>query len=195
MILARVVIGISGASGAAIGVRIVERLAATERFEVHLVVSHAGERTLAHEVGPDSLSRLTQLVHRRHDIADIGATIASGSFRTAGMIIAPCSAHSLSAIAYGAADNLLIRAADVHLKERRRVVLLLRESPLHLGHIRAMAQVTEIGAVVAPVVPAFYLNPATIADVVDQLAARAIDLLGVKGCQLAREYNGETAQP
>jgi len=190
----RVVIGISGASGAAISVRIVERLAAAGRLEIHLVVSRAAERTLAHEVGPESLPRLNRLVYRRHDIDDIGATIASGSFRTAGMIVAPCSVHSLSAIAYGATDNLLIRAADVHLKERRRLVLMLRESPLHLGHIRAMAQAAEIGAIIAPAVPAFYLRPETVADVVDQMAARAIDLLGVEDHQHARAYDGEAAR-
>ncbi len=190
----RIVIGISGASGARIGVRIVERLEAAGRFEVHLIVSRAAERTLAHEIGPEGLPRLAQLVHRRHDIAEIGATIASGSFRTAGMIVAPCSAHSLSAIAYGATDNLLIRAADVHLKERRRLVLVLRESPLHLGHIRAMAQATEIGAVIAPAVPAFYLRPETVADIVDQMAARAIDLLGVEDHQHARAYDGDAAR-
>ena len=193
----RVVIGISGASGAAIGVRVVERLAASQRCEVHLVLSHAAERTLAHEVGPEAVSRLAALVHRRHPFEDVGASIASGSFRTAGMIVAPCSAHSLSAIAYGAADNLLIRAADVHLKERRRLVLLLRESPLHLGHIRAMAQATEMGAIIAPPVPAFYLKPHSVADIVDQLAARAIDLLGLPlaGEACAQEWQGETQAP
>jgi 4-hydroxy-3-polyprenylbenzoate decarboxylase len=189
----RVVIGISGASGAAIGMRVVERLAAAGDCELHLVISQAAERTLAHEVGPDAVPRLMRLVHRRHPIEDIGASIASGSFRTAGMIVAPCSVHSLSAIAYGAADNLLIRAADVHLKERRRLVLLLRESPLHLGHIRAMAQATEIGAIIAPAVPAFYLKPESVADIVDQLAARAIDLLGADlGDPSAQEWRGET---
>jgi 4-hydroxy-3-polyprenylbenzoate decarboxylase len=189
----RVVIGISGASGAAIGMRVVERLAAAGDCETHLVISQAAERTLAHEVGPDAVPRLTRLVHRRHPIDDIGASIASGSFRTAGMIVAPCSVHSLSAIAYGAADNLLIRTADVHLKERRRLVLLLRESPLHLGHIRAMAQATEMGAIIAPAAPAFYLKPESVADIVDQLAARAIDLLRADlGSPSAQEWRGET---
>lgn len=191
----RVVVGISGASGAGIGLRIVERLAATECCEVHLVVSRAAERTLAHEAGPDASARLTSLVHRRHAIEDIGASIASGSFQTGGMIVAPCSVHSLSAIAYGAADNLLIRAADVHLKERRRLVLMVRESPLHLGHIRAMAQAAEIGAIIAPPVPAFYLKPQTVDDIIDQLAARAIDLLRLDiGGSRALEWRGETPE-
>ena len=173
----RVVVGISGASGAAIGLRVLERLAEGASTEIHLVVSPAAQRTLSSEVGPDAVERARSLATHCHDHGDIGATIASGSFRTAGMIVAPCSMRTLCAIAYGQLDDLLVRAADVQLKERRRLVLLARESPLHLGHLRAMAQVTESGAIVAPPVPAFYLNPQGIADIVDQIALRAIGLL------------------
>lgn len=185
----RVVLGISGASGAAIGVRIAELLAAGA-FEVHLVVSKAAEQTLAHEVGADALDRLEGIVARRHGIDAIGAAIASGSFATAGMIVAPCSMRTVSAIAAGITDNLLTRAADVHLKERRRLVLVARESPLHLGHLRAMAAATECGAVVAPAVPAFYLKPSSVADIVDQIARRAIDLLAMGGPALSRAWTG-----
>ncbi len=175
----RVVIGISGASGAAIGVRLVELLAGAGGIETHLVVSPAAERTLTHEVGPDALARIAGLVTKHHPVGDVGAAIASGSFRTAGMIVAPCSIRTLSAIANSAADNLLVRAADVHLKERRKLVLMVRETPLHLGHLRAMAAVTEIGAIVAPPVPAFYLKPASLGEIIDQTARRCLDLLGL----------------
>lgn len=192
----RVVIGISGASGAAIGARIIEILAEAGGCEIHLVVSTAGERTLAHELGPDALPRLASLAARRHPVSDVGASIASGSFRTAGMIVAPCSIRTLAAIAGSHLDNLLVRAADVQLKERRRLVLMVRETPLHLGHLRAMAQAAEIGAVIAPPVPAFYLKPASIAEMVDQTARRAIALLAVEtGCAPAPEWTGGDGAP
>ena len=181
----RVIVGLSGASGAAIGLRVLERLAASGRGETHLVVSRAAERTLAAEVGPDALARALALANVHHDHCDIGASIASGSFPVAGMIVAPCSMHTLCAIAYGQLGNLLVRAADVQLKERRRLVLIARESPLHLGHLRAMAQVTEYGAIVAPPVPAFYLRPPDIAAIIDQIALRAIGLLGLGLDELA----------
>lgn len=185
----RVVIGISGASGAALGVRVAELLAAAGACEVHLVVSRAGERTLAHECGEAALARLGALVTRRHPIEDIGAAIASGSFRTAGMIVAPCSMRTLAAIAWTASDNLLVRAADVTLKERRPLVLLARESPLHLGHLRAMVAVTEMGAIVAPPVPSFYRRPASVAEIIDHTARRAIGHLGLDGIA-AEEWRG-----
>ena len=171
-----IVVGISGASGAAIGFRAVEILRGLGA-ETHVVVSRAGERTLAQEVGPDALARLRAFSGCWHDIDDIGATIASGSYPTAGMIVAPCSMRTLAAIASCIADNLLTRAADVHLKERRPLVLIARETPLHLGHLRAMTAVTEAGAIVAPPAPAFYLKPRSVDDIVDQVARRAIDLL------------------
>jgi 4-hydroxy-3-polyprenylbenzoate decarboxylase len=187
----RLVVGISGASGAAIGVRVVERLAELDACELHLVVSQAAERTLAAEVGPRALEALQDLKVRRHDNRDIGACIASGSFRAAGMIVAPCSVRTLSAIAYGQLDNLLVRAADVRLKERQRLVLLLRESPLHLGHLRAMAQATEMGAIIAPPVPAFYLKPGSIAEMVDHITLRAIGLLGREIGPAGPEWPGD----
>jgi 4-hydroxy-3-polyprenylbenzoate decarboxylase len=186
----RVVLGVSGASGAGIALRIGELLGAMRGIETHLVVSAAAERTLAHEAGHGALRRLEDSVACRYQIGDIGAAIASGSFKTAGMIIAPCSMRTTSAIAAGLADNLLTRAADVHLKERRRLVLIVRESPLHLGHLRAMVSVTEYGAIVAPPVPAFYLRPESVADVIDQIARRAIDLLSLDAPALAMPWCG-----
>jgi 4-hydroxy-3-polyprenylbenzoate decarboxylase len=184
----RVVVGISGASGAAIGLRTVELLC--ERgAEVHVVFSRAAELTLAHEVGPDALSRL-QIAKHVHDIDSVGATIASGSFPTAGMIVAPCSMRTLAAVANCLADNLLTRAADVHLKERRKLILLARETPLHLGHLRAMVAATEAGAIIMPPAPAFYLKPQSVADIVDQIARRAIDLLHLYE-PLAAQWQGQ----
>lgn len=185
----RVVVGMSGASGAMIGVRIVEILAELRRYEIHVVVTQAAERTLDHEAGPNVLAHLERL-SLRHSNLDVGACIASGSFRTLGMIVAPCSIRTLSAIAAGVADNLLVRVADVHLKERRRLVLLVRESPLHLGHIRSMAGATEQGAIIAPPVPAFYLKPHTIRQLVDDIARRAIALVGIDAH--ATEWHGDT---
>ncbi|ODT77572.1 MAG: phenolic acid decarboxylase [Pelagibacterium sp. SCN 64-44] len=187
----RVILAVTGASGAAIGLRIAERLAEIDGVEIELVVSPAAQRTLRHELGEDSFERLQALATRQYDPADIGATLASGSYRVAGMIVAPCSMRTLAGIASGLADNLIGRAADVQLKERRRLVLLARETPLHLGHLRNMLAVTEMGAIVMPPVPAFYRRPQTIADIVDHLAARAIDLLGLPGVGLAEEWQGE----
>jgi flavin prenyltransferase len=176
MMKPHVVVGLSGASGAAIGLRIVEILGDLGA-ETHLVVSRAAERTLLEEVGPDALSHLRASVHYWHGVGDIGASIASGSFPTRGMIVAPCSMRTLAAIAHCQADNLLVRAADVHLKERRPLVLVARETPLHLGHLRAMVAATEAGAIVMPPAPAFYLKPASVAAIIEQIAMRAIDLL------------------
>ncbi|MBI5130525.1 MAG: UbiX family flavin prenyltransferase [Rhodopseudomonas palustris] len=188
----RIVVGISGASGAAVGLRIVELLA-TADCELHLVVSAAAERTIAYEVGAQALAHTVEIVDRHHDFHDVGASIASGSFRTSGMIVAPCSIRTLSAIATGNLDNLLVRAADVQLKERRRLVLMLRETPLHLGHIRAMAQVTEIGGIVAPISPAFYQRPRSLAEMIDHIALRAIGLLGLDDLDLAApEWSDDT---
>jgi len=142
-----------------------------------LVVSPAAERTLAAEVGPTALAELRALATTTHPIGDVGAVIASGSCPVAAMIVAPCSMRSLAAIALGLDDNLLTRAASVQLKERRALVLLAREAPLTLAHLRAMTQATEMGAIIAPPVPAFYLRPASLTEVVDQIAARAVDLL------------------
>jgi 4-hydroxy-3-polyprenylbenzoate decarboxylase len=185
-VIPRVVVGISGASGALLGTRIVELLADTGRVEIHLVVSTAAEATIAHEAGPAALVGLKRRATVLHRIDAIGASIASGSFDTSGMIVAPCSMRTLSAIAMSLSDNLLVRAADVHLKERRRLVLLARETPLHLGHLRSMLAVTEMGAIVAPPVPSFYRRPQTVGDIIDATAIRAIDLLGL-GLDLDRD--------
>src|SRR5690606_21893383 len=181
--------GISGASGAAIGVRIAELLGRLPQIETHLVVSPAARQTLAVEIGLDVIDHLERCVARRHPSEDIGAAIASGSVPTAGMIIAPCSMRTLSSIASGVADNLIVRAADVHLKERRPLVLVARESPLHLGHLRAMAAVTELGAIVAPPVPSFYLRPERLSDVIEQIALRTINLLRLRNAPPPRSWS------
>ena len=183
-----VILGISGASGAAIGLRVVELLSEAA-VPVELIVSRGAERTLAEEIGPGALARLGELVTIRHPIDDLGATVASGSWPVAGMIVAPCSMRSLGAIAHSLGDNLLVRAADVQLKQRRRLVLIARESPLHLGHLRAMCAVTEMGAIVAPPVPAFYLRPKSCDEIIDQIARRSVDLLGVLP-PMARSWDG-----
>ncbi|PQA71835.1 UbiX family flavin prenyltransferase [Brucella oryzae] len=175
----RVVVGISGASGALIPLKLLEQLSALTDVETHLVVSDAAQQTLRHELGPDGYALLHKLAHRSYSVGDIGALIASGSVATAGMIVAPCSMRTLAAIATGYSDSLLTRAADVHLKERRRLILIARETPLHLVHLRNMCTVTEMGAIVMPPVPAFYFKPQSVDEVADQIAARAIDLIGI----------------
>lgn len=175
---ARVVLGVSGASGAALALdcaRALRGLGAT----VELVLSAMAERTLALEIGPGARDELVGLVDRLHPVIDLGAAIASGSFAVHGMIVAPCSMRSLAAIAHGLDDNLLTRAASVQLKERRPLVLLAREAPLTLAHLRNMTAVTEMGAIVMPPVPAFYLRPETTAQITAQVAARAVDLLRI----------------
>ena len=190
----RVVLGLAGASGAAIGVRVAEILHEAGA-ETHLVVTRAAERTLALELGPDTLPRLERLVHCRHAIDDVAAPIASGSVATAGMIVAPCSMRALGALAAGLGADLLTRAADVHLKERRRLILAPRESPLHLGHLRAMTAVTEYGAIVAPPMPAFYLRPASLAELIDDIAARLVALLALPGTPPPRAWTGAAEPP
>lgn len=174
----RIVVGISGASGAVYGTRLLRALQDMPGVESHLVVSDAGWRTLRHELDLDRPA-VQALAHTVHELHNVGAAIASGSFAVHGMVVAPCSMRTLAAIAHGLADNLLTRAADVALKERRRLVLLARESPLHLVHLRNMATVTEMGAIVCPPVPAFYQRPATVEQIVDHSVARALDLLGL----------------
>ena len=185
----RIVLGISGASGAAIGVRIAEILAQLPDIETHLVISPAAERTLEIEVDADAINRLERCTAKRYRSDDIGADIASGSVATAGMIVAPCSMRTLSSIACGISDNLIVRAADVHLKERRPLILVARESPLHLGHLRAMTAVTEFGAIVAPPVPAFYLRPERLSDVIEQIALRTIGLLRLRNAPQPQSWS------
>lgn len=175
----RIIVGISGASGAIVGLRVLELLADSFRTEAHLVITRAGEQTLAYEIGPEAEERARSMAFETYAVEDIGARIASGSFRSDGMIIAPCSMRTLSSIAFGLTENLLTRAADVMLKERRRIVLLARETPLHEGHLESMLRLTRMGAIVMPPVPAFYANPRSVDDIVTQIAARALELLGV----------------
>lgn len=174
----RVVVGISGASGAVYGVRLLQALRELGGIETHLVVSGAGWQNLRHELDlpRPAVEALADVVH---EVTNVGARIASGSFLTEGMVVAPCSMRTLAAIAHGLGDNLLTRAADVTLKERRRLVLLARESPLHLGHLRNMVAATEMGAIVSPPVPAFYKRPRTVEDIVDHSVARALDALDI----------------
>jgi flavin prenyltransferase len=174
----RVVLGVAGASGAALALSVARQLLGLG-VEIDLVASRAAQRTLAEECGPGAFATLGSRVSRVHAIADIGASIASGSCPVAGMIVAPCSMRSLAAISQGLDDNLLTRAAGVQLKERRPLVLLAREAPLTLAHLKNMTSATEMGAIILPPVPAFYLLPDSLQDVVDQIAARAIDLLRI----------------
>ncbi|MBD9446243.1 UbiX family flavin prenyltransferase [Rhizobium sp. RHZ01] len=185
-----VVLAVTGASGAALGVAALDLLVSLN-VRVHLVVSDSGCRTLAHEVGAEAHGRMLLKAHRTYDNNDIGPAIASGSFPVTGMIVAPCSMKTLAAISTGLSQNLISRAADVQLKERRRLVLLTRETPLHLGHLRNMVAVTEMGAIVMPPVPAFYNRPESIQDVVDHLARRAVDLLGLPVPHQSRAWLGE----
>ncbi|MFL5256005.1 MAG: UbiX family flavin prenyltransferase [Rhodopila sp.] len=170
----RMVVGITGATGIIYGIRLLEVLRSLD-IETHLVVSRAGQLTRAHETNL-SADALRSLASRQYAPADVGAALASGSFRAMGMIIAPCTIRTLSEIATGVTNTLLTRAADVTLKERRRLVLLVREFPLHAGHLRSMLAVTEMGGIVAPPVPAFYTRPRTISDIVDQTVGRVLDL-------------------
>ena len=173
----RLIVGISGASGVCYGIRLLEVLASTA-VETHLVMSKAAEMTVGCETERKP-SEIRKLADVSYPVMDIGASISSGSFRTEGMIIAPCSVRTLSEIATGVTSSLLTRAADVVLKERRRLVLLVRETPLHAGHLKSMLRVTEMGAVVMPPVPAFYARPASIEEMVDHTLGRALDLFGI----------------
>ncbi len=166
------------ASGAVYGLRLLQSLRSTPDIETHLVVSDSGWLTLRHEIGIEA-DALRPLVHTLHNADHIGAAPASGSFRCAAMVVAPCSMRTLAAIAHGLSDNLVTRAADVMLKERRRLVLMARETPLHLIHLRNMVSVTEMGAIVCPPMPAFYVKPISVDDIVNASVARVLDLLDV----------------
>lgn len=183
----RLVIGISGASGAQIGVRLLEACRALD-IETHLVISKAGEITLTQETR-HSVAEVKALAAHIYKAGDIGAAIASGSFATMGMIVAPCSVRSMSEIATGVTSSLLTRAADVCLKERRRLILAVRETPFHTGHLRTMTQLSEMGAIIAPPIPAFYTRPQTVAEMVDQFTGHLLALMGFDN-SLAREWTG-----
>jgi flavin prenyltransferase len=174
---ARLIVGLSGASGSLYGVRVLDALGELG-VESHLVVSKAAALTLSEETDL-SLQDLTAKAAVNHKIGEVGASIASGSFRTLGMIVAPCSVRTMSEIATGVTSTLLTRAADVTLKERRPLVLMVRETPLHLGHLRTLVKLAEMGAIIAPPLPAFYAKPASVAELVDQSVGRALDLFGL----------------
>ncbi|HKB54112.1 MAG TPA: UbiX family flavin prenyltransferase [Ramlibacter sp.] len=177
-VVRRIVVAISGATGAVYGARLLQVLREMPDVESHLVVSDAGWRNLELEQGLQRAA-VEALAGHVHDVHNVGAAIASGSFRCDGMVVAPCSMRTLAAVAHGLGDNLITRAADVMLKERRRLVLMTRETPLNLAHLRNMVAVTEMGAIVAPPLPAFYLRPRTVQEVIDGSVARVLDLLGV----------------
>ncbi|KQY07013.1 3-octaprenyl-4-hydroxybenzoate carboxy-lyase [Mycobacterium sp. Root135] len=176
---ARVIVGITGASGTAYGVRLLEVLQQEPDVETHLVMSQSARRTMHYELDMTvgEIEALANVVHKPNDI---GASIASGSFRAHAMVVAPCSMKTAAGIATSYSDNLLLRAADVMLKERRRLVLLVRETPLHLGHLRILTQLAEIGAIIMPAAPAFYQRPETIDDLIDQTVNRVLDLADVE---------------
>jgi 4-hydroxy-3-polyprenylbenzoate decarboxylase len=174
----RLIVGITGASGIVYGVRLLELLRQTP-VETHLVISRGAEITMAHE-GPTKVRDVRALADQWHKVDDIAASISSGSFKTIGMVIAPCSIRTMSEIATGVTTTLLTRSADVVLKERRRLVLMVRETPLHTGHLRSMIALSEMGAIIYPPVPALYANPANLADMVDHTVGRMLDLFDIE---------------
>ena len=189
---ARLIVGISGASGTVYGVRLLEMLRKAE-IETHLVMSRSAEMTLAYETDykPKDVRTLAAV---NYSVTDIGAAISSGSFPTMGMIVAPCSIRTMSEIASGVTASLLSRAADVVLKEERRLVLAIRETPLHVGHLRSMMVLAEIGAVIAPIVPAFYNRPRTVDDIVNHTCGRLLDLFGIDIGTVKRWKGGPTEE-
>jgi flavin prenyltransferase len=181
----RLILAITGASGAVYGWRLAEKLREVPDVETHLILSRSGEKTLFLEMGKTA-AEIKALAHFSYSVEDIGCRLASGSFLTSGMVVAPCSIHTMSAIAQGISNNLIVRAADVVLKEKRRLILMVRETPLHLGHLRNLASLAEMGAVIAPPVPAFYHKPQTVMDIVDHSVNRVLDLLGLPDSDAAR---------
>lgn len=189
----RLVVGISGASGAIYGIRFLELLRAVPDLETHLVISDAGRRTIAEETDW-AVRDVEALATKKYSDRDIGASLASGSFRTDGMVIVPCSIKSAAAVAHCLTDTLLARAADVTLKEGRPLVLVVRETPLHLGHLRMLTQLAEMGAVILPPMPAFYNRPKQIDEIVDHTLARVLDRLRLPH-SLVPEWRGEPPAP
>jgi polyprenyl P-hydroxybenzoate/phenylacrylic acid decarboxylase-like protein len=189
----RLIVAITGASGAIYGVRLLEQLRDAKACETHLVISSSGVMTAQQELGMKR-GDIEQLADVVHNVKDIGATIASGSFQSAGMVIAPCSMKTLASIAHGMADNLVSRAADVILKERRRLVLVARETPLNLAHLRNMTSVTEMGGIIFPPVPAFYTQPETLDDIVNHTVGRLLDLFAIPHSHLVKRWEGMQKQ-
>jgi flavin prenyltransferase len=186
----RLVVGITGASGSIYGIRLLEILRTTTDIELHLVISAAGKRTLVEETDYN-VADVEALAHHRYDVKDVGAALASGSFRTSGMVIAPCSIKTAAAVAACYADTLLARAADVTLKEGRPLIMLVRETPLHLGHLRVLTSLAEMGAVVLPPMPAFYNRPKELDDIINHTVARVLDRLQLPQT-LVGEWRGTT---
>ena len=174
----RIVVGMSGASGSIYGLRILEKLKRRDEVETHLILTRSAERTLYLET-KKLAAEAKELADFHYPVEDIGCRLASGSFPVEAMVVAPCSIHTMSAIAAGISSNLMVRAADVTLKERRKLILMVRETPLHLGHLRTMVSLAEMGAILAPPVAAFYTNPVTVLDIVDHSVDRVLDLLGL----------------
>jgi flavin prenyltransferase len=172
----RIVVGMSGASGSIYGLRLLEKLGKREEVETHLILTRSAERTMYLET-KKLAAEAKELADHYYPVEDIGCKLASGSFPVEAMVVAPCSIHTMSAIAAGISSNLLVRAADVTLKERRKLILMVRETPLHVGHLRTMVSLAEMGAIVAPPVAAFYTNPETVLDIVDHSVDRVLDLL------------------
>lgn len=189
----RIIVAITGASGVVYGVRLLEALRKIDHCESHLILSAAGGLTAMQELDM-SRSDIEQLAHVTHNVRDIGASVASGSFMTHGMVVAPCSMKTLASIALGLSDNLVSRAADVVLKERRRLVLMARETPLNLAHLRNMVAVTEMGGLICPPVPAFYTRPATLDDIVNHSVARVLDLFALDHAVPLQRWQGLNAQ-
>lgn len=184
----RLIVAITGSSGAIYGIRLLEALRAAPKVEVHLVISKTGRLTLALETGR-RVKEVEALAHHVHSDQDLAASIASGSFKTAGMIVAPCSMKTLSGIVNSYADNLVVRAADVALKERRRLVLMPRETPLHVGHCRLLLRAAEMGAILAPPMPAFYNAPRTLDDAINHSVGRVLDLFEIES-GLVKRWKG-----
>jgi flavin prenyltransferase len=181
----RLIAGVTGASGSIYGWRLLQKLRSRKGVEVHLILSRAGERTAYLEMGKQAAD-FRALADCWHAVEDISSPLASGSFRADAMVIAPCSIHTMSSIAAGISSNLMIRAADVTLKQRRPLILMVRETPLHLGHLRSLTALAEMGAVVAPPVPAFYHRPRTVEELVDDSVDRVLDLLSLAGPETRR---------
>jgi flavin prenyltransferase len=188
----RLIVGITGASGAIYGVRLLEALRKVPKIEVHLVMSKTGRLTMALETGR-KVRDVEKLAHHVHRDQDLAASISSGSFKTAGMIVAPCSMKTLSGIVHSYADTLVVRAADVVLKERRKLVLMPRETPLHVGHCRLFLQAAEMGAIIAPPMPAFYGAPRTLDEAIDHSVGRVLDLFDIDS-KLVRRWMGAPAR-
>jgi 4-hydroxy-3-polyprenylbenzoate decarboxylase len=184
----RIVVGVTGASGSILGWRLLEKLQKVGGVETHLILSRSGEKTAWLEMGKKA-SEFREMADVSYPLEEIGARLASGSFLTQAMVVAPCSIHTMSAIAHGITENLITRAADVTLKERRRLILMVREMPFHLGHLRTMVQLAEMGAIVAPPVPGFYNKPETVLDIVDHCVDRVMDLMGIPAAD-ARRWDG-----